>query len=769
MAHRLASDPRRFVAGATALVLLAAAVLVGLVEGAQNARAALPSGFSDTVVLSGLTNPTQLEFASDGSILVAQKNGKIFSFKSFADTNPTLVADLSSEVDDYWDRGLLGLAVPPNYPADQHLYVLYARDAPLGGTPPVWHDACPTPPGPNTDGCPVSGRLARLDLTNGVSTQEDTLVDGWCQQFPSHSIGTVVFGQDGYLYAGGGEGASFGPLDYGQFGGSTPPDQANPCGDPPGGVGTALTPPGAEGGSLRSQSVLRTDGPAVLSGSVIRVDPQTGLAAPGNPYAASSDAMKARIVAFGLRNPFRFTTRPGTNEVWIGDVGAGAWEEINRLPDPTTETTAPNFGWPCYEGAGINNGFKAIGLTQCNNLYATPGSVTDPYYTYAHSSKVATVDACPSGGSSISGIAFYDGTSYPSSFHNALFFADHTRQCLWAMFPKANGDPDPANILSLGHIANPVQLVEGPAAFNNDLFYVDMDGGNIHRLSYVPGSQPPTAVAKVTPTSGPTPLTVSYDGTASSDPQAETLSYSWDFGDGTTSTSATGTHTYANPGSYTAKLTVMDTQGLTGTASVPVFAGATKITSLKLAIKSPTGTARTAYRVNDRLNFSATSVDSNGQAIPAANYSWHLSIHHCYTTTNCHTHDGGTITGVTSGTFVAPDHEYPCYLTIELTVTVPGSTNTLGGTLTAQPQTVAVKFTTNQAQSLHLAVDGVSKYVPFTVTMVMGHVATVSAPSTEYLYSHKFTFTSWSDFKAATHTIVAPTAPLTLTVNYKKT
>ena len=57
------------------------------------------------MVLSGLTNPTQLEFASDGSILVAQKNGKIFSFKNFADTSPTLVADLSNEVDDYWDRG----------------------------------------------------------------------------------------------------------------------------------------------------------------------------------------------------------------------------------------------------------------------------------------------------------------------------------------------------------------------------------------------------------------------------------------------------------------------------------------------------------------------------------------------------------------------------------------------------------------------------------------------------------------------------------------
>ncbi len=86
---------------------------------------------------------------------------------------------------------------------------------------------------------------------------------------------------------------------------------------------------------------------------------------------------------------------------------------------------------------------------------------------------------------------------------------------------------------------------------------------------------------------------------------------------------------------------------------------------------------------------------------------------------------------VTSGTYVAPDHQYPSYLTVELTVTVPGSANTIGGTLTAQPQTVAVKFTTNQAQSLHLAVDGVSKYVPFTVTMVMGHVATVTAPTPE--------------------------------------
>jgi hypothetical protein len=73
----------------------------------------LPSGFRDSVVLSGLTNPTVLQFAPDGRIFVGQKNGVIKVFQSLTDTNPVTVADLSGEVDDYWDRGLLGLALLP--------------------------------------------------------------------------------------------------------------------------------------------------------------------------------------------------------------------------------------------------------------------------------------------------------------------------------------------------------------------------------------------------------------------------------------------------------------------------------------------------------------------------------------------------------------------------------------------------------------------------------------------------------------------------------
>jgi glucose/arabinose dehydrogenase len=73
--------------------------------------------------------------------------------------------------------------------------------------------------GPTTDGCVVSARVSRLQIAGNVMTgSEQVLVSGWCQQFPSHSIGTLLFGRDGDLYAGAGDGASFNNVDYGQYG-----------------------------------------------------------------------------------------------------------------------------------------------------------------------------------------------------------------------------------------------------------------------------------------------------------------------------------------------------------------------------------------------------------------------------------------------------------------------------------------------------------------------------------------------------------------------
>src|SRR5215470_164698 len=149
---------RRVVAAALAPLLMTAVAVVVSVAGPGRAAVASvqPKGFRDTVVLGGMTNPTVVQFASDGRIFVGQKNGVIKVFSRLTDTNPVTFADLSAEVDNYWDRGLLGMALDPDFPARPYVYVLYTYDAPIGGTAPVWNDACPTPPGPTTDGCVVS-------------------------------------------------------------------------------------------------------------------------------------------------------------------------------------------------------------------------------------------------------------------------------------------------------------------------------------------------------------------------------------------------------------------------------------------------------------------------------------------------------------------------------------------------------------------------------------------------------------------------------------
>src|SRR5262245_23893084 len=379
----------RRVAGCGAFVamtaLVASVVVVGIA--AQPAAAAtLPPGFQEEIVFSGLTEPTALRFSPDGRVFVAEKSGLIKVFDNLTDTTPTVFADLRTQVHNFWDRGLLDVALAPNFPTDPWVYVLYTFDAAIGGTAPRWgtvngtFDSCPTPPGATDDGCVVAGRLSRLRASGNVAVgSEQVLVEGWCQQYPSHSVGSLAFGPDGALYVSGGDGASFNFVDYGQVGAPV-----NPCGDPPGGVGDPMAPPSAEGGALRSQDLRTSGDPAGLDGAILRVDPATGAGMPDNPLASSSDANARRIVAYGLRNPFRITMRPGTNELWIGDVGWSDWEEINRLVSPTA-APVEHFGWPCYEGDGRQSGYDAANLSVCENLYAEgTGAVVAPYFRYQH-------------------------------------------------------------------------------------------------------------------------------------------------------------------------------------------------------------------------------------------------------------------------------------------------------------------------------------------------------------------------------------------------
>lgn len=432
------------------------------------------AGFEDTVALSGLVGPTAVRFSPDGRVFVAESRGTIMVFDGLDDTTPTMVVDLREQVHHYWDRGLLGFNLDPAFPTSPYLYVLYSRDAEIGGVAPRWGDTCPSPPGPLVNGCVISGRLSRLELDGDTWVGEQVLVDDWCQQYPSHSMGDIEFGPDGSLYASAGEGAALTFYDYGQAG-----SPLNPCGDPPSGRGGLQVPPTAEGGSLRAQDARTPGDPQALNGTVIRVDRATGQGVGTNPWSSSPDANRRRVVAYGLRNPFRMAVEPGTDEVWVGDVGLVTAEEVDRIADPGG--AAENFGWPCYEGAGPMVGFRAIGLDLCDDLYAEQGAVTPPTFSYAQDAPVVPGESCPTGTSSLTGVAFYEGGAYPEGFDGAMIVADYARKCIWA-FPR---EGQPVTLMERAH--NPVDVQIGPGG---DIFYPDFLYGTIHRITWT-GNPPP--------------------------------------------------------------------------------------------------------------------------------------------------------------------------------------------------------------------------------------------------------------------------------------
>ena len=758
-------------------LVITAAIVVGVALVAQAgsspaAASTLPTGFRDSVVLSGLSNPTVLQFAPDGRIFVGQKNGVIKVFQSLTDTNPVTVADLSGRVHDFWDRGLLGMALPANFPASPYVYVLYAYDAPIGGTPPTWGDGCPTPPGPTTDGCLVSGRLSRLQISGNVMTgSEQVLINDWCQQFPSHSIGTLLFGRDGYLYVTGGDGASFNNVDYGQYGAIYAGDRANPCGDPPGAVGTPLSAPGAEGGALRSQSVRRTDGPATLDGAVLRLDPATGAGVPGNPFFSSSDANARRIVAYGLRNPFRMTQRPGTDELWVGDVGWGTWEEINRvgrtgqrhgvelrlavLRGSITAGRLPGRGPQLVLVAVLDARFGPRAV-----LRVQPQRVRGELHRLPHGRLIDHRRGVLPG-------RVLPGDTTTARCSSPTTPATRSGRCSRAR----TGCPTPpgcsrswASTRMGGAAGHPVDLKIGPGG---DLFYVDMEGGTVHRITFTAANQPPTAVITASPTNGPVPLTVSFDGSGSSDPEGRPLSYSWDLnGDGTfgDATGSTASYTYTAAGVYHPSLRVTDDQGASDTESVTVTAGNTAPTAV---IDSPPSSL--TWKVGDPITFSGHATDTQDGTLPASALSWSLILHHCFTPTDCHAHLLQTINGVASGSVTAPDHAYPCWLELRLTATdSSGLTSTTSVRL--DPKTVVLTFKTNPGGLVlsNLVVNEAPRTTPFSVTVVVGSANSVSAPSPQQFNKSTYYFTSWSDGGAQSHTITAPAVNTTYTATYRK-
>lgn len=218
----------------------------------------------------------------DDALYVAQKTGQVVALRDGA-VDRRLVVDLSSEVSQGGEQGLLGIAFSPDGAR------LYTNHTDVDG---------------NTHVTEWTMSGARAD----PSTRREVLFVG--QPFSNHNGGNLVFGPDGYLYIGLGDGGS--------------------GGDPMGAAQSLET----------------------LLGKMLRIDPRPG---GGDPYTIPADnpflrrpGARPEIWAFGLRNPWRYSFDRATGDLWIADVGQTEREEIDR--QEAGSDGGENYGWDRLEG-----------------------------------------------------------------------------------------------------------------------------------------------------------------------------------------------------------------------------------------------------------------------------------------------------------------------------------------------------------------------------------------------------------------------------------
>lgn len=379
-----------------------------------------------TQITAGLTLPTDITHAGDGRLFITEQDGTIRLIDSTGTLLTTPFLDISGRVDRAGNEmGLLGLAFHPDYITNGHFYVNYTVDSPR------------------------RSRVSRFSVSAGdpnlADPSSELILLEFEQPYANHNGGDLLFGPDRLLYIASGDGGSAGdPLDYGQneaslLGKILRIDVDQTAGNPPDchtAAGTNYTIP------------------------------------PTNPFADGAGGSCDEIWATGLRNPWRISFDRQTGDLWLGDVGQDAFEEINLIPAGTT--TGPDFGWRCYEGT---NPFNTTGCAPAN-------SYTPPVHTYAHSA----------GGCSVTGGFVYRGTASPT-LHGHYIFADF---CTAAFTALTNTTVIPLTFAPGSTIATPTTFGEDAAG---ELYVASRSSGAIYQLT---GSIP-TTIRLTQTTSTPTP------------------------------------------------------------------------------------------------------------------------------------------------------------------------------------------------------------------------------------------------------------------------
>ena len=502
------------------LALAAGLVIDAAAPRPADAAGTFPSGFADQIAVAGVQLPTDFAIAADGRMFVAEKVGRVRVVQGGV-LLPTPFIDITADVNHSLEFGLVGLALHPQFPTQPYVYVRYVYDPP-GATKDVSlarvqrveritasaanSNVAATGPDARRVLIGGAGDLSAITNPNATSAagarscwRNDAVVEDCLPaEGTRHTGAALAFGGDGLLYTTTGD--------------------------------TERLPEGPQS-------------PAQLIGSILRVDADSGLGVPSNPYYNGNPASNlSRVYAHGFRNPFRLSVHPTTGQMIVGDVGEDSVEELNVVQ------AGRNYGWPCREGTRV---FWMETSAACQTKTFTP-----PVVEWSHTDR----------GGSVTAGEWYTGTVYPAPYRGAYFYGDYSQRFIRYATADANGvfteHAFAANLPENSIVA----LRNGPDGY---LYWADLLGNSIHRIAFPgAGNVAPTAVASASTSEGDVPLAVSFRGSDSFDGDGHALTHLWTFGDGASSTVADPTHTYTSVATFTARLTVTDPTGRSDSTTV---------------------------------------------------------------------------------------------------------------------------------------------------------------------------------------------------------
>jgi glucose/arabinose dehydrogenase len=681
-------------------------LLSSFLAGAGPARAAtLPSFFEERTLASNLTVPVDVAWAPDGRMFVAEKAGRVRVVSANGTLQAAPLIDISGHVNNNWDHGLLGIAVDSDFATNNYLYLLYVYepDAAHPDAPKVSRLTRVVVKSDNTVQNPQAPETVLLgSVTTAPCPTASNTLDCLPADSITHSIGTVRSAPDGTLYVGNGDGADFNGVD---------------------------------------QLAFRAYDERSYAGKLLHVD-RNGNGLPGHSFCPADNDLThvcTKVYAKGFRNPFRFTLRPDGGLI-VGDVGWNSWEEIDQ------PVAGGNYGWPCYEGAHRTPGYSDTAT--CGIEYGRgPAAFAGPFHEYFHDQNTGTALGGP----------LFTGDQYPDGYKGSIFFGDYAL----ALIKRIELNPDGTLAAVKPFATNAAGIVDLELSPAGNLAYVEFgDGwsatGTVREIQYSPGNLTPIAKATANPLTGSAPLQVAFNGDGSSDPDGDSLSYDWDFGDGSAHSSQVNpSHTYSTPGTYTARLIVDDGRGRTGRASVQITAGNTPPHA---SISQP-GTG-TTYRDGEPVHLSGSGTDDQDGALAGSALAWHVIAHH-----GSHIHDVGGFTGSEAEFTPIVDHDADTYYDVFLTAT---DSQGLATTTIRSIYPETIEFAVQSVPpGASISYAGTLKEAPFGVVSAVGFRTTIGAGEELIHEGRTYVFDRWSDGGARLHGIVVPDGATTLVAVYR--